>query len=163
MSGRIQTRYNGNKGKWWFLLIVFFGGVAAQTFIGNRIFPPRPARPDMEIIYNHVKTMAHKPDVSGNIRIDYESDKNITAMQLFIRNKGSDKDKNFEFKICTRSKEIELNPATILYIPTLLKGHVIKSEDFNKGENGCYRKIDVFPPDSRIYVEIFPKLNIQRG
>ena len=163
MSGRIQTWYNNNKGKWWFRVSVFFGGVAAHAFIGNRIFPPRPARPDMEIIYNHVKTIAHKPDVSGNIRIDYESDKNITAMQLFIRNKGSDKDTNFEFNICTRSTEIELNPATILYIPTLLKGHVIKSEDFNKGKNGCYRKIDVFPPDSRIYVEIFPKLNIQRG
>ena len=158
-----QTWYNNNKGKWWFLLIVFFGGIAAQAFIGNRIFPPRPDRPDMEIIYNHVKTIAHKPDVSGNIRIDYESDKNITAMQLFIHNKGSGNDKNFEFKICTRNKEIELKPPTILYIPTLLKGHVAKSEDFKKGKNGCYRKVDIFPPGSRIYVEILPKSSIQRG
>ena len=163
MSGRIQTWYNNNKGKWWFLLVIFLGGVAAQAFIGNRLLAPRPVRPDMEIIYNYVRTIAHKPDISGEIHVDYESDRNITAMQLFIRNKGSDKDKNFEFKICTRSKEIELNPATILYIPTLLKGHVVKSEDFNNGKNGCYRKIDVFPPNSKIYVEIFPKSNVKKG
>jgi hypothetical protein len=162
MFGGIQRWYDNNKGKWWLLLIIFFAGVTAQALIGNRIFPPKPARPDIKIVYNYVRTIAHKPDTSGDIRIDYESDKNITAMQLFIRNKGSDKAKNFEFKICTRSKEIEVNPATILYIPTLLKGHVIKSEDFNNGKNGCYRKIDVFPPDSRIYVEVFPKLNIQK-
>ena len=159
--GKIQKGFNKVHNMWWFIILAAIAYTATDKFIGHRILPPKTPKPYIKITKNFVKTIPRTLDISGQLRVDYTSDKNITGIQLFIHNKSEEKDKNFEFKIYTRDAEIEINPITIIYIPTLLKYHVIGTDSFNEGKNGFYRKINIFPPGSMIYLEIFPKLKIQ--
>jgi hypothetical protein len=152
--------YKKIKGRWWFIIIIFILSNLCTALISNRILPPKLPSPNIDITYNFMETIAKKPDFSGLLRVDYESDQNITGLQIFIRNNGDKHAKDMEFKICTISKEIQIEPVTIIFDPTTLNEHIVKSIDYNKGINGFYRKLDVFHSDSTIYIEIWPKKNI---
>jgi hypothetical protein len=155
--------YEKIKDEWWLLLSLFILGNFCHAIIINRIFPPKSPSPDIDITYSFLETVAKKPDFSGRLRVDYVSDQNITGLQIFVRNQGDKNAKNLEFKICTIKKEIEVKPATIIFDPTTLNEHITKSEDYNNGVNGFYRRLDVFHADSEIYIEIWPKKNITQN
>ena len=157
----IQNRFEKIRGKWWFTIIAFCVGAAVVAIFHNKIFPPEIPNPDIKITYNYFKTAPRQLDFSGAVHLDYEADEKVSGLLIFIHNQGKEGDKNFEFNIYTRHEDIKLKPATILYEPTLL--HVIGNKDYNDGKNGCYRKLETFPIDSEIYIEIFAETAINEG
>lgn len=157
----IQNWYQKNRPKWWFKLIGLLVVIVLTAISTNIIFSPEFPHPDIKITYSYLTTIPFRSDFPGDLRLDYKAEENIFVLLILIHNQGKKEDKYFEFKIFTVDENIKLKPAQIILIPSLL--NVIDKANYNDGKNGLYRKIETFPIDSKIYIQITPEAAIKKG
>lgn len=136
---------------WWFALgsgvLLVILGIVLQRYI----LPPPQEKPQIEPIYQFIRTVPFNPDLKERLRFDYETDRDISGVQFFVTNDGRKEANNLEIDIMLRNKKIRIEESTIVFDPCRLENRILA---FSDDSSSFYRKLRTFPCDGRIYIMI---------
>ena len=157
LISHIQDWYKMLKGKWWFLLLVWFLGAIIMRLLDTRVLPPLQNVPQLKIVYSFYQIQPLEDIYEGNFKFTTNQEDSIYGIQFKVCSIGGKQVKNFAMFFELTDSGIKIIEKSIKYYPTILAKAVIDSFD---NHHRIYRKLSVLPCETEIFFRVRTSLPI---
>jgi hypothetical protein len=153
----INNFYARNGGKWWFLACNWVIAIIVTRILDTYIFLSPKDNPNMDITYCFIQTSPYHNTYTGKFIIKYQQEKDVNGIQIRIKNKGNKEAKHFEINFHVKTASVIVGHPLIIYKPTILSNRI---SDSLTSASQLYRKFEVIPCESEIFIQIMTSSSI---
>ncbi len=146
--------------KWPYKLLIYIGGIALTAFVTiliNNYFGQKPPHPNVKIKHHFLKTLPFLEDYRGGLHLNYDSNKNLSGLNLFINNTGEKPANNFEINIYRVKSTVFIQGLQLIFEPSTLENRVVESFS---DDHKFYKKLNQLPPGTKIIICLKTNENI---
>lgn len=131
--------------------MIWIIAVIVTRLVDTRLLQAPKQIPDIRIGYWFIQTIPSRYVYDGPFTLTYDQQDELYGIQIRVRSVGDVEAKNFEMDLHVLEEATIVPQPVVIYIPSVLANRVVDSLNL---PNRLYRKLEIFPCGTEIFVQI---------